>query len=138
MYDRPSLNGNITSLSDTIRHIGSVYNGSNTNEAVSVPHNTATLVSTLTLQAGVYLFVACIDWGANESGYRQVATATPTNPGRRVAVTSIPVPGTNKQTYQQLVEIISISGSEDVNVYGIQTSGNALNAYPWVYAVKIR
>lgn len=130
--------GGLNSLGNKIANIGGIYYGDKNSGSVSVSNSTTTVVSTISLPAGVHLLVACIDWEANGNGYRQIATKSNSNPARNEAVTTLPMSATNKQTYQQLIEIISLNSASSIDVYGYQTSGSALSAYPYVYAVRIK
>lgn len=116
--------------------LGEIVYGTNTSSNVSIPSSTATEFSSLTLTKGVWIVIACADWAANGSGYRQIATADVTNPTRQNATTVVGLSG--KEVYQQLTMIRPIAGaSSNIVFYALQNSGGALNIYPYVYAVRV-
>lgn len=118
--------------------LGEIVYGTNTSGNVSVPSGTATEFSSLTLTAGVWLVVACGDWAANGTGYRQIATSDITNPNRSTATTTVGISASGKETYQQLTLIRQITGaSSTISFYGLQDSGSSLRIYPYVYATRI-
>ena len=123
-------------LGDKISNVGTIQNGSNQNATVSVPNETATLATAITLSKGTWLIVACADWASNANGYRQIAMATGKNPGRHLAVTT-PSAGGDKETYQQLSRIVEISVETTISIYAMQNSGSSLSVYPYSYAVRI-
>lgn len=116
--------------------LGEIVYGTNTSSNLSIPSSTATEFSSLTLTKGVWIVIACADWAANGSGYRQIATADVTNPTRQNATTVVGLSG--KEVYQQLTMIRPIAGaSSNIVFYALQNSGGALNIYPYVYAVRV-
>lgn len=116
--------------------LGEIVYGTNTSSNVSIPSSTATEFSSLTLTTGVWIVVACADWAANGSGYRQIATGTKTNPNRPTATTTAGI--SSKEAYQQLTMIKPITGASSTIVfYGLQNSGSTLTIYPYVYAVRV-
>lgn len=118
--------------------LGEIVYGTNTSGNVSIPSGTATEFSSLTLTAGVWLVVACGDWEANGTGYRQIATSDITNPNRSTATTTVGISASGKETYQQLTLIRQIAGaSSTISFYGLQNSGSSLRIYPYVYATRI-
>ena len=118
--------------------LGEIVYGTNTSGNVSIPSGTATEFSSLTLTAGVWLVVACGDWEANGTGYRQIATSDITNPNRSTATTTVGISASGKETYQQLTLIRQITGaSSTISFYGLQDSGSSLRIYPYVYATRI-
>lgn len=118
--------------------LGEIVYGTNTSGNVSVPSGTATEFSSLTLTAGVWLVVACGDWAANGTGYRQIATSDITNPNRSTATTTVGISASGKETYQQLTLIRQITGaSSTISFYGLQDSGSSLRIFPYVYATRI-
>lgn len=118
--------------------LGEIVYGTNTSGNVSIPSGTATEFSSLTLTAGVWLVVACGDWAANGTGYRQIATSDIVNPNRSTATTTVGISASGKETYQQLTLIRQITGaSSTISFYGLQDSGSSLRIYPYVYATRI-
>ena len=114
--------------------LGKIETGDKNTSTVSVPTSTPTLCSSISLAAGTWIVVACADWQANADGYRQITFASGINPGRNMASTIQGISG--KEAYQQVVRIIYTEG-ETLNVYALQNSGNTINVYPYLYAVRI-
>ena len=116
------------------RVLGNIVGGDKNTSTVSIPTSTPTLCSSISLAAGTWVVVACADWQENAAGYRQIAFASSTNPGRNIAST---IQGlSEKEAYQQVVRIMSTEG-ETLNVYALQNSGNTINMYPYLYAIKM-
>ena len=115
--------------------IGNIITGTTTG-TVSCANNTVTEVGSITLDIGRYLIIACIDWATNATGFRQVSFGNSINPARSSATTTSACNG--KETYNQTLQFLTVvSDSTVVKVYGWQDSGSSLNAFPYIYAMKI-
>ena len=124
-----ALNGNLTSL-------GTITTGT-ISGSVSVPTGTPTEIGSITLQKGIWVIVASCDWGYGANGYRQIAFGDAVNPSRQLA-TTIATAGASKETYQQVVRIIVVGAStETVKLYAYHNNGSSINAYPYIYAVRV-
>ena len=124
-------------LNDKISYIGSVEYGNTNSSTVSVGDDTAVLVGSVSLTKGRWIVVGCADWATNSNGYRQIAfKSTSLNPPRNTAVTTLPVDG--KESYQQLVMLVYNTETTSIDMYARQTSGSALNIYPYLYAMRFR
>lgn len=111
-----------------------IVTGSNIQSSVSIPNGEGTVCSTVSLTSGVWLVIGSGDWAVNDTGYRQIAFASGTNPDRRKAATTMGIAG--KEAYVQVSQIIATTG-ETVSLYALQNSGAALNVYPFLYAVRL-
>ena len=141
--DAPNLNPTASDIEyssgvtvkQAIDGIGNIISGT-ISGTVSCANNTVTEVGSITLNIGRYLIIACIDWGTNATGFRQVSFGNSINPARNGATTTSACNG--KETYNQVLEFLTVvSDSTVVKVYGWQDSGGSLNAFPYIYAMKI-
>lgn len=125
-----ALNSNLSSL-------GTVIVGTNSTGSVSVPNNTPTSVSTVTITKGVWLIIGSADWASNGTGYRQVSFGGDgTNPGRFNTSTANGISG--KEAYQQISFVKTCTqSSETLTMHALQNSGSSLSVYPYAIAVKI-
>ena len=115
--------------------IGNIISGT-ISGTVSCANNTVTEVGSITLNIGRYLIIACIDWATNATGFRQVSFGNSINPARSGASTTSACSG--KETYNQGLEFLTVTNDNTVvKFYGWQDSGSSLNAYPYIYAMKI-
>lgn len=135
----PIESGSATNTKDYIDSglsgIGNIISGT-ISGTVSCANNTVTEVGSITLDIGRYLIIACIDWGTNATGFRQVSFGNSINPARNGATTTSACSG--KETYNQVLEFLAVTNDNTVvNVYGWQDSGSSLNAFPYIYAMKI-
>lgn len=130
--------GGLNALNDYMNEIGQIITGTN-GGTVEVPNNTVTEIGSITLPAGHYIIVGCCDWAFGNTGYRQISISNTTatlNPVRNRAVTTPTIQTAGKETYQQVMIIIATSG-ETISLYGLHNQGSALNAYPYMYAIKV-
>lgn len=117
--------------------IGAITTGT-ISGSVSCPNETITEIGSITLNKGVYVLVACCDWGSNSSGYRQVGVSTNINGARNDISTTMACNGTNKETYVQFIKVLNIeTDNTTTKVYGAQNSGSTLSAFPYIYAVRL-
>lgn len=124
-------------LNDIIGNIGTVVTGTNAQSSISVPNDTGTAVSTITLTNGKWVIIGCGNWAPNSNGYRQISFANNNiNPARQQTATMIPCSG-SKETYQQVVILVSLSKETTYTLYARQDSGGAINCYPWIWAIRI-
>lgn len=125
-----TLNGNLSSL-------GTVIVGTNGASSVSVPNNTPTSVSTVTITKGTWLIIGAADWASNGTGYRQVSFGGDgTNPARQSTTTIDGISG--KEAYQQVSLVRTCTqSSETLTMHALQNSGSSLSIYPYTMAVKI-
>lgn len=131
-----SVQEQINSLSDNLAVIGDRVDGTNNSSTVSIPNDTSTVCSEIVLPAGKWLIIACADWQANGTGYRQLAIGSNVkNPGRNITNTTVGIP--DKEAYLQQIYFIYTNGTT-LSVYARQNSGSALNVYPYVYAIRIK
>lgn len=127
-----------TNILTAINGIGTVVGGTNLSATVSVPNNTGTKISSITLTAGTWLVLANADWAPSATGYRQIMfNANTTNPARDRANTTAAL-GTGKDSYQQLSIIVMPTATTTYDIYGLQTSGGALNCWPYTSAVRLK
>lgn len=115
--------------------LGTKVFGSNTTTSISVPNNTVTEVSRVTLTKGSWIIVGCGNWNSNSSGYRQMAFGSGASPARALATTTNAISG--KDMYQQVTRHVSVSSSETIVLYALQNSGSAITIYPSLWAVKV-
>ena len=134
--DLPQTGGGTARFVDP-SEFGNIVYGTNISSNVSVQSGltAGTECSTLTLTPGKWIVIGCADWASNSSGLRQIAFADGANPGRSVAVTSPAVSG--KESYQQVMQFLSVNANTDVKLYALQNSGNNLTVYPYLYAMRI-
>lgn len=126
------------SINSIINGIGTVVGGTNLGATVSVPNNTGTKISSITLTAGTWLVLANADWAPNATGYRQIMfNANATNPARDRANTTVAL-GLGKDSYQQISIIVMPTSTTTYDIYGLQTSGGTLNCWPYTSAVRIK
>lgn len=108
--------------------------------AVSVPSGTVKNVMSYAVPAaGKYLFVAGIEWSDynNGSGLRQVSIMSGAVNGNRDRGTTTPAFGGGKDTYQQVVWPAEFGSATTIYVYAYQTSGSAINCYPYVNVIRL-
>lgn len=131
------VNGAFSALNSKIANNGNIIYGTNISSSVSIPDGTSsgTECSSITLQAGKWILLACADWTSNGTGFRQIAFASGANPGRNTAVTTQAI--TSKEVYQQLQQIVSINAETTYKMYAMQNSGSSLNVAPYLYAISI-
>ena len=124
-------------LSEQIGNIGTLVNGSNNATSVVVPNASGTEINSVTLNtAGTYIIIGSADWSTNATGYRQISFGSGVNPGRYYTSTT---PGvSSKETYQQVLFCVEITGQTTYTLYGIQTSGGNLTVYPHIVAIRIK
>jgi hypothetical protein len=129
-----TINGS-TSVGTALSALGTVVTGT-TPSSVAVADGTVTEIESITLEAGTWLVIACADWAANATGYRQIALSAGVNPSRDRAVTT-PTAGSGKETYQQIIQIITVNSQTAQKVYAMQNSGSSINVFPSVKAIRI-
>ena len=118
-----------------LANLGNVVSGTVSGQ-VNVETGTATAIGTIDLTKGTWFILACCNWGKNANGWRQIAfIGDGTEPARNSAVTANGLE--NKEVYQQLNYIISVSTNTTFTVYGRQNSGVALTAMPNIQAIRI-
>ena len=116
--------------------IGTIVTGDGNSQSVTIPNATPTSCNQLTLSKGVWLIIGCADWSRGSDGYRQIAfNSDALNPGRNACTTTIPIG--EKETYQQVSVLKSVSSSENIILYATQTNGANLSVYPFLYAIRI-
>ena len=126
-----------TYIDTGLAKIGTIVNGT-ISGSVSCANETNTEIGSITLNKGIYILVACCDWGSNSSGYRQVGVSTNINGARNDISTTMACNGTNKETYVQFIKVLNIeTDNTTTKVYGAQNSGGTLSAFPYIYAVRL-
>lgn len=121
-----------TQLSDLKNALGSRTTDSNGNK--SVPSGTRTKISERTISAGTYLIVRGLDWSPNSTGRRCIYKADGT--ARQYYISQNAVDGDD--TIQQIVDIEAFSTSTTISIWGLQTSGASLTAYPYWDIVRLK
>lgn len=101
---------------------------------ISVPSGVRTKISEITLSAGTYLIVRGLDWAQNATGRRCLCRLD--GSARHYYVSQNAVNGDD--TIQQFVDIESFTSSTKVAIWGVQTSGAALTAYPYWDIVRLK
>lgn len=128
--DKP-LSANMGRL---LSNIGNIVYGTVTG-SVSVPSATIVEVGSITVPKGTWIIFGYCDWASNENGYRQISFTNGINPGRNVTSTTNGIE--SKEVYQQVISIFSADTENTYTLYALQNSGSALNAYPFLIAVRI-
>ena len=101
---------------------------------VSVPNATMTDCGHTTLAAGTWLIIRGIDFDVNANGYRRISSTGAAGRGDNVTVPAV----ANFDTYVQHEQIVTLNASTDIHVYAYHTCGNALSAWAYIQAVRIR
>lgn len=107
-------------------------------EAVQVPNGTWTVLQSMPVEAGTYLFDYGVTWGANATGYRQFGAnkSGTTAPSGRTLVT---IAGTATQgPGARAAGLAEFSAAGTLYLWGRQNSGATLTAYPYMECVKLR
>lgn len=105
--------------------------------SVSVPSDTFTLLSSVTLPAGTYVVTGSCSFGGNSTGYReiQISAGTPTNHAR-YGTTAVGFSGASNILNN--TRILILNSETTLGLYGFQTSGGSLTCYPALSAVRIK
>lgn len=104
--------------------------------STSVPNVTRTLLLTKAIPStGLYLIVRGIDWDNNATGVRGLYSDS--SGSARISYVSQQA-ANGLDTVQQMVTLEQHSSGDNVYVYGIQSSGSALSAYPYLFFVKLK
>ena len=128
--------GALNAISEQVGNIGYIKNGTDSG-SVAVPSEKGTKIASITLTKGTWIVVACCDWGYGANGYRQLAFSSSTiNPARQNTAL-VNTAGASKETYHQIIKFIETNG-ETLDVYGYHNNGSTVNAYPYIYAIRIK
>lgn len=118
--------------------IGTIVYGTTSGQVSVITSADANVGSVNLSSAGKWLVIACGDWEANATGYRQISIGVSgVNPNRNAAVTTMAVTESGKYTFQQAMLIVATTQAQTVQIYARQNSGSSVVIYPYVYAVKI-
>lgn len=119
------------------------YNGgSPDNQVTSVPHNTWTVLGSITLtDPGVYIIMATARYNANANGYRGIFLATNNSPdssgGLQVATTDYRAPANGTFTFCSFTSTRTVTERTTYYIKAIQTSGSQLTVAPRVSTVRV-
>lgn len=118
--------------------IGTIVYGTTSGQVSVITSADANVGSVNLSSAGKWLVIACGDWAANATGYRQISIdVSGVNPNRNAAVTTMAATESGKYTFQQAMLIVATTQAQTVQIYARQNSGSSVVIYPYVYAIKI-
>lgn len=111
----------------------------NNGSTVSAANNTWTVLQSLALTQGTWLVIGGCSYGANATGQRSVvvtsSSTAPSTPRNGMRVNAAPSGVTTNIWH---MEIIVVSSSSTAYLWGIQSSGGALNCFPYINAIRLR
>lgn len=118
------------------------YNGGSPDDLVTaIPHNTWTVLGSITLDPGVYIIMATARYTANANGYRGIVLATNNSPdssgGLQVATTDYRAPANGTFTFCHFTSTRTVTERTTYYIKAIQTSGSQLTVAPRVSTVRV-
>ena len=129
--------GGLNYVNDMVSTLGTTIIWANgTSGNLTTSNDTEADCGTITLPAGIWLLIACGDWEANATGYRQISFSSGKNPARQYTSTTLACEA-GKETFHQIIAIRELPSSDTLHLYARQTSGGNLKIYPYMYAVKV-
>lgn len=128
----------ISVINTTLTNINTT--SSDTSGSVSLASADAwSVVKTINVPAGKYLFIASVVFPSNATGYRAVGISGVSNPSGLYTRDITSVPAANGfNTSITTTRVITLSAQSDIYIVARQNSGAAQTVYPSIIAVRLR
>lgn len=99
--------------------------------SLAVSNNVETVLAQQELSKGTWLILCGCGWWQNNTGYRQIFTGDGRNKKDFVNAT------TGAMTQQSFCYVDTFGNTTNITLKGLQNSGSALQAYPYIGAIKL-
>ena len=104
----------------------------------SVSSGSWTVLQSKSFDAGLYLINYGCSWGASATGYREIGLNTDSANAPSGRLVQVAQGTSGAGTSMSGVRVWNVTATTTFYIWGNQNSGSALNAWPWIEAVKLR